>query len=113
MLGFELVHVGVNCESGEDALDVAQKFSALFGWPVREGSSSVFAGGSIEAMKTPYLGKNGHIAVACNSIVRARAYLESQGFKFNETSLKEKNGKPVAIYLQDEIGGFAIHLLQK
>ncbi len=113
MLGFELVHVGVNCESGEDALDVANKFSALFGWPVREGSSSVFAGGSIEAMKTPYLGKNGHIAVACNSIVRARAYLESQGFRFNESSLKEKNGKPVAIYLQDEIGGFAIHLLQK
>ena len=113
MLGFELVHVGVNCESGEDALDVANKFSALFGWPVREGNSSVFAGGSIEAMKTPYLGKNGHIAVACNSIVRARAYLESQGFRFNEASLKEKNGKPVAIYLQDEIGGFAIHLLQK
>ena len=113
MLGFELVHVGVNCGSGEDALDVAKKFSALFGWPVREGNSSVFAGGAIEAMKAPGLGKNGHIAVACNSIKRARAYLEGQGFAFDESSLKEKNGKPVAIYLKDEIGGFAIHLLQK
>ena len=113
MLGFELVHVGVNCESSEDALSVAKKFSALFGWPVRDGNSSAFAGTFIEAMKTPGLGSKGHIAVACNSIKRARAYLESQGFTFNESSLKEKNGKPVAIYLADEIGGFAVHLLQK
>ncbi len=113
MLGFELMHVGVNCGTEEEAAQVARKFSALFGWPVKEGNSSVFAGGAIEAMKSPYLGKNGHIAVGCNSVVRAKAYLESQGFEFNEASLKEKNGKPVAIYLKEEIGGFAVHLVQK
>ena len=113
MLGFELVHVGVNCGSPEEANAVAKKFSALFGWPVKEGNSSDFAGKAIEAMKKPGRGKNGHIAVATNSVVRARAYLEAQGFAFDESSLSLKNGKPNAIYLAEEIGGFAIHLLQK
>jgi len=113
MLGFELVHVGVNCADADEAASVARKFCALFGWAVKEGNSSDFAGKYIEAMKAPGRGKNGHIAVATNSIPRARAYLESQGFKFDESSLKEKNGKPTAIYLAEEIGGFAIHLLQK
>ena len=113
MLGFELVHVGVNCQSAEEAGAVAKKFSALFGWPVKEGNSSDFAGAYIEAMKAPGKGKNGHIAVATNSVTRARAYLEGQGFAFDESSLKLKNGKPNAIYFAEEIGGFAIHLLQK
>ena len=113
MLGFELVHVGINCGDEAEAMSVAKKFSALFGWPVKDGNSSAFAGSYVEAMKKPGLGTKGHVAVACNSIKRAKAYLESQGFAFDESSLKEKNGKPVAIYLAEEIGGFAIHLLQK
>jgi len=113
MLGFELVHVGVNCADAGEANAVAKRFSALFGWPVKEGNSSDFAGRYVEAMKGSGRGRNGHIAVGCNSILRARAYLEAQGFAFDESSLKEKNGRPNAIYLAEEIGGFAIHLLQK
>ena len=113
MLGFELIHVGVNCESAEEGAAVAKKFSALFGWPVKEGNSSDFAGAYIEAMKIPGRGKNGHIAVATNSVARAMAYLGAQGFAFDESSLKLKNGKPSVVYLAGEIGGFAIHLIQK
>lgn len=113
MLGFELKHVGINCGDEAEAMAVAKKFSVLFGWPIKDGASSVFAGSEIEAMKTPYLGAKGHIAVGCNSVVRAQAYLESQGFEFNPESAKEKNGKLIAIYLKDEIGGFAVHLVQK
>lgn len=113
MLGFELMHVGVNCGDADEAMAVAKKFSVLFGWPIKDGNSSTFAGSAIEAMKAPYLGAKGHIAVGCNSVVRAKAYLESQGFEFNEESAKEKAGKLIAIYLKDEIGGFAVHLVQK
>ena len=113
MLGFELIHVGVNCDNAEEANDVAKKFSALFGWPVKEGNSSDFAGKYIEAMKAPGKGTKGHIAVGTNSVARAMAYLEAQGFKFDESTLKLKNGKPNVVYLADEIGGFAIHLIQK
>ena len=113
MLGLEIRHVGVNSGSVEQAHKDAEMFSKLLGWPLDEHQNATFVGAGFEVMKIPFRGTHGHIAVACNSIVRARAYLESQGFRFNEASLKEKNGKPVAIYLQDEIGGFAIHLLQK
>jgi 2-dehydro-3-deoxyphosphogluconate aldolase/(4S)-4-hydroxy-2-oxoglutarate aldolase len=113
MLGFEIKHVGINCGDDEEAMAVAKKFSVLFGWPIKDGNSSVFAGSAIEAMKAPYLGAKGHIAVGCNSVVRAQAYLESMGFEFNAESAKEKNGKLIAIYLKDEIGGFAVHLVQK
>ena len=113
MLGFELLHVGLNCGSEEEAEKVARQFSALFGWPVKLGNSSVFAGTAIEVMKQNGRGTKGHIAVGCNSVMRARAYLESQGFEFDESSIKMKGDKLNLIYLKDEIGGFAVHLLQK
>lgn len=113
MLGFELVHVGVNCGSEEEADAAARKFSALFGWPVKPGNSSIFAGTAVEAMKQGGRGAKGHIAVACNSVMRARAYLEGQGFEFDESTAKTKNGKLTVIYLKDEIAGFAVHLVQK
>lgn len=113
MLGFELVHVGVNCGSEEEADAAARKFSTLFGWPVKPGNSSIFAGTAVEAMKQGGRGAKGHIAVACNSVMRARAYLEGQGFEFDESTAKTKNGKLTVIYLKDEIAGFAVHLVQK
>ena len=58
-------------------------------------------------------GKNGHIAIGTNSVPRAKWHLEQRGFKFIEESAVIKNGKLIAIYLEDEIGGFAFHLVQK
>ncbi|MEM1486350.1 bifunctional 4-hydroxy-2-oxoglutarate aldolase/2-dehydro-3-deoxy-phosphogluconate aldolase [Oscillospiraceae bacterium PP1C4] len=114
MLGFELAHVGINAENEEDALKAAKMFELMFGFTAKEGNSSVFADKYIEVMKTPFLGKNGHIAIGTNNIVRAIAYLERQGFAFNhDTVKKDAKGKFPAIYFKDEIAGFAVHLLQK
>ena len=114
MLGFELAHIGINAENEEEALKAAKMFEALFGFAVKPGNSSIFADKYVEVMKTPYLGKNGHIAIAANSVDRAVAYLERQGFAFNpDTAKKDAKGKTAAIYLKDEIAGFAIHLVQK
>lgn len=113
MLGFEIKHVGINCENAEEAMKVAKQYCTLFGWDIKEGNSSIFAGAAVEVMKTPYLGKLGHIAIGTTSVLRAKAYLEGQGFEFNEESARYKGEKLNAIYLKDEVGGFAIHLLQK
>lgn len=113
MLGFELGHVGINCTDDTEANAVAGSFASLFGLEAKEGNSSVFAGTMLEAMKNPYLGAKGHIAVKTNSVARAKYYFESQGVAFNEESAKVKNEKLIAIYFKDEIGGFAIHLVQK
>lgn len=115
MLGFELAHVGVNAESGQEAAAAAKRFAFVFGMPVKENSGGLFAGKVLEVLKTPYLGKHGHIAVSTNSIVRAVNYLENVlGVEFDETSVKrDDTGKMIAIYLKEEIGGFAVHLLQR
>lgn len=114
MLGFELAHVGINAENGEEASKIANGFDALFNTSVKGGNSSIFAGTGIEVMKEPYLGAKGHIAYKTNYIDRAVAYLKAKGYKFNEESAKyDAKGKLKAIYLEEEIGGFAIHLVQK
>jgi 2-dehydro-3-deoxyphosphogluconate aldolase/(4S)-4-hydroxy-2-oxoglutarate aldolase len=60
------------------------------------------------------LKKNGHIAIGTNSILRAQAFLERKGFSFNAESKKlDAEGKMAAIYLKDEIAGFAVHLVQQ
>ena len=113
MLGFELAHIGINCDSEAEAEKTADAFDGLFGFTKKVGNSSVFAGKAVEAMKSKGLGAKGHIAVATNSVVRAKNYLEMMGYKFNEESAKFKGDKMTAIYLADEIGGFAVHLVQK
>lgn len=114
MLGFQLKHIGINCSNESEADNVASSFEKIFGFTKKAGNSSIFAGTAVEAMKTPYLGASGHIAIQTNYIERAVNYLEAQGFTFNQDSAKyNAKGALAAIYLKDEIGGFAVHLVQK
>lgn len=112
--GFELKHVGINCEDKNEAESVADTFEKLFGFTKKVGNSSVFAGTFIEAMMPPSLGSNGHIAIACNNVGRAFAYLEAMGIEFNMSTAKYDDKKNLkVIYLAKEVSGFAIHLVQK
>lgn len=114
MLGFTVVHVGINAADDAEAVKAAKLFETMFGFAQKPGTSSIFAGDGIEIMRSPYLGKNGHIAVAVNSVPKGQAYLERLGFTFIEDSAKkDASGKLIAIYLKDEIAGFAVHLVQK
>lgn len=114
MLGFELAHVGINAENEAEARNAAQMFETLFGLPVKEGTSSVFAGSAVEVMKQPARGKHGHIAIATNSVLRAKAHFERRGFVFDDSTAKYlPSGKLNAVYFRDEICGFALHLVGK
>ena len=95
MLGFELVHIGINSESKEEADRTVRRFAFLFGLPVKDGR-----------------GTHGHIAIRTNYIDRAINYMSTVlGVEFEEPIMK--GDKINAIYLKEEIGGFAVHLLQK
>jgi 2-dehydro-3-deoxyphosphogluconate aldolase/(4S)-4-hydroxy-2-oxoglutarate aldolase len=63
--------------------------------------------------KKPFLGKNGHIAIATNHINRAIAYLKRKSIATRPETAKEKDGTLKAIYIDKEVSGFAIHLMQK
>jgi len=114
MLGFELAHVGINAADSQEASQIAEAFNGLLGLTLKDGTSSIFAGSAIEAMKSQGFGEKGHIGFKTNYLTRAVKYLERKGYRFIESSIKVGlDGKPSVIYLADEIGGFAIHLTQK
>ncbi len=113
MLGFEIAHIGINAADEADADRTAGMFEAMFGFTKKAGNSSIFAGTGVEVMKAPYLGTNGHIAVRTNYMDRAVNYLETQGYEFDmETAKYNQKGAMTAVYFKDEIGGFAVHLVQ-
>ncbi|MBR5896904.1 MAG: bifunctional 4-hydroxy-2-oxoglutarate aldolase/2-dehydro-3-deoxy-phosphogluconate aldolase [Lachnospiraceae bacterium] len=112
MLGFNLKHIGINCDGEDEAVGITNHFDELFGFTTKIGNSSVFAGSFVEAMKSKGRGVHGHIAIGTNSVARARHYLETvKGVKFIEESASYKGDKLNAIYLEGELGGFAVHLV--
>lgn len=114
ILGFEVGHVGVNLDSEADAALAADKYAGYFGFARKDGNSSIFAGSGVEIMKSKYLGTMGHIAIKTNNIERAMFHLGQRGAKFNpDSAKKDDKGNLKAIYLDEEIGGFAVHLVQK
>ena len=113
VMGFELAHVGINCENADESLAVCEELEKAFDFEVKTGNSSNFASTGVEVMKSMYLGKNGHLAVRTNKIETAIAELTKRGFAVDMDTAKYKGDRMVAVYLKNEIGGFAVHLLQK
>lgn len=113
LLGFELAHIGINADTEDESLSIVKMFAAGFGFAVKEGNSSNFAGAGIEVNKAAGLGKKGHIAIRTNSIERAVHYLGKRGYAVDWNTRKGPENRPVAVYLESEFGGFAVHLLQK
>ncbi len=114
MLGFEMVHVGLNCANPEEAESVAGEFETAFGFTKKVGNSSVFASTYMEMMKKPFKGAHGHIAIAANSVKRAIYQLRLRGFEADEGSFKyNAEGILNVAYLKHEFGGFAVHLVLK
>jgi len=109
MLGFEMVHIGINNENTDEAMKSAKLLSSMFDFDIQQGNSSIFVGNrSIELTKKPSKGTKGHIAIRTNTLPRAIAYFKKKGFEFDESTRK-----PKSVYFKDEFAGFAIHLLQK
>jgi len=111
--GFHLSHIGINCKNSDEALQIANYFTKILDLPSKEGNNSIFITDSIEICKYGARGEYGHISIGVNSLSRAVYYLEQKGFAFDANSIKKNNdGTETAIYFENEIAGFAIHLLQ-
>ncbi len=110
--GFNYAHLGINLENEAAARDLAAE-CAHFGFPTtKDGASSIFAGTEFELMKMPFRGAKGHLAIKCNNIERALAYLSQFGYAPVEETAKREKGRLSVIYLDKELGGFAVHLLR-
>ena len=109
---FTLVHMGINADCAEEAKAVAEAYAALFAMNTRQTSISYFAGNIIEVMSGNGRGTHGHIAIGTGDMESAIAWLRAKGVEFSEeTVVKNAEGKYGAVYLKEEVGGFAIHLI--
>lgn len=114
MLGLKLAHIGINHTGEGEALETASTLHTVFHMPYAVGNSSIFSGKKeFELMKTGGRGTHGHIAVAVSDIDRGIHFLRKRGVSFQENSLVVKGGRKIAIYLRQEIGGFAFHLMKE
>ena len=112
LLGFEVAHIGINTPDADAAMDVCKAFNDAFDFNVKQGNSSNFASTGVEVMKTMFKGANGHIAIRTNKMIPAIAEMARRGYELEMDSVKDKNYIK-AVYFKNEIGGFAVHLLQK
>ena len=112
LLGFEVAHIGINTPDADAAMDVCKAFNDAFDFNVKQGNSSNFASTGVEVMKTMFKGANGHIAIRTNKMTPAIAEMERRGYELDWDSVKDKENVK-AVYFKNEIGGFAVHLLQK
>ena len=113
MLDFKVVHIGINSADETASKNAATTFENLFGFTSKEGNKSYFCSDMLEVMKMNGAGTKGHLAVGTASVPRAYAYLKRNGVEFNEeTALYDEKGNLKFIYLKEEIGGFAVHLVK-
>lgn len=111
---FELEHIGINTENATEAEELATLLSSIFNLTPRHGQKSEFAGDYFECMRSPFLGKNGHIAMRTPDLENAVEELKGKGLAFNmDTAAYDDNGKLKNVYLDGEFDGFAIHILNK
>ena len=111
-LGLTMGHLGINCESADEARTTAKWFDETFGFAPREIAASFFSASAVESMKKPSYGAKGHIGIATNSMTRAIYHLQRRGVKFRDFKYGA-DGAMIAAYLTEEIGGFAAHLCPK
>ena len=113
LLGFSIEHVGIHVED-QDSLDYTiGLFCALFDMERRDGTSTTFADTLIEC-GTDLPQAKPHIAIGTNSAECAYYHLKKRGAKFlPQTERRDANGRLKSIYLAEDFGGLAVHILQK
>ncbi len=109
--GFSFGHMGINQKDEAECRSTVDLFGKM-GFEMKEGTKSIFAGPDFEVMKFPFRGTSGHLGIKTYNVDRALAYLGRFGFQgVEETAIRDK-GKLKVIYLDKEIGGFAVHLMK-
>lgn len=113
MLNFRIVHIGINNDNESNAEEQVERFEALFGFKRNPKTNSIFASDEIEVCKKRFPGVHGHLAVGTGNCERAMFYLSKKGMTFDMDTAKYKGERVSSIYLTEQIGGFAIHLVEK
>lgn len=113
MLGFELVHIGMNMEDLAACQKLAGTLAAIFDMEQRTTDKSIFVGECMEVMNYMARGTHGHIAIGTYDVDRAIYHLGRKGITFDESSIQTDEKGTRFIYIDGDFGGFPIHLVRK
>ena len=113
MLGYELIHIGINSENADDSLHTAETLCNLFHFTYYKKPKSNFAGKGFEVLHKKGRGEHGHIGIYTPYPQRAMYHLGKQGVTFVEDSItrNKKTNLINFVYLDMELAGFGIHLI--
>ena len=76
---FQLLHVGINAGSPEEAEKLSRLLAAMFNLKCHSGPNSRFAGSYFECMKGVGRGAKGHIALGTKDLAAAMEELTEKG----------------------------------
>lgn len=111
--GFSFGHIGINNQDEQKARVTSGLFATLGFAANKDSPKSVFAGSEFEVMKQVYNGTHGHLGIKTYNIERAMAYLARHGLRgLADTAVRDAKGQLKFIYLEQEVGGFAVHLMK-
>ena len=111
---FRLAHVGLNPTKDWSAGKILEAFLPWVEMPAVKGEGNIFLGTEIEIMETAGPGRFGHLAFACKDLKGTILELEQKGITFDRSHFKyHVDGSVAAAYFKEEIGGFAVHLIQE
>lgn len=114
VLGLEFSHVGINNDGDAEAQRTAAALAPLLGAPTGENPNAMWSSSSVEVMKSQWKGTKGHLAISCSNLDRAVFQLERRGLVFDPDSAgTSADGKRRYLFLKDEIGGFAVQIIER
>lgn len=113
LFNMHVKHIGINAHSEEKSWEVAEFFAKMMGLMPRETDKAVFSGELTENMKADIFGTCGHIGFGVNDCEAAIKYFTGRGLTLREETKRfDEDGHCIFVYFKEEIGGFAIHLVQ-
>ena len=113
LLNYQLIHIGINSKNAEESLETTQTLCKLFNFTYYKKPKSNFAGVGFEVLHAKGPGENGHIGIYTPYPEKALYHLEKQGIHAREDTItrNKKSGKINFVYLDFEIAGFGVHLI--
>lgn len=113
LLDYQLIHIGINCDSPEESEKVCQQLCHLFHFTFYKKPKSNFAGVGFEVLHHAGRGKNGHIGIYTPYPERALYQLQKLGIHAVEETItrNKKTNRINFAYLDLELAGFGIHLI--
>lgn len=113
MLSYELIHLGIDSESKQEADKIAKLLCHLFHFPLYEKPNSTFAGKGFEIRFEKGNAKHGHFGIYTPYPEKALYHLAKLGIHCKEDTItrNKKTNRINFAYLDLEIAGFQVHLI--